>query len=151
MTEVEKSISSTALCDPRPDIGMTFVDAMWTVLRRFRLIVMMTLGGYLILAPNPGFWLRIPLGIYTCGSAVFWLAFDPRFANGRRLAGFSMVHGYRIACAVYVLAGACTLFGAFTSLPLAFAWIITPFVLTWTSMWIWLLRETRGPDWQRYS
>jgi hypothetical protein len=131
---------------------MAFAKTTWPIVRRSRLIVLMTVGGYLILAPNPGFWFRIPLGIYTCGSAVLWLAFDRRFANGGRLAGFSMARGYRIACAAYIVAGACTLIGAFASLPVAFAWIITPFVLTWTSMWVWMLRESSRPGyWQPHS
>jgi hypothetical protein len=124
---------------------------MWTTVRRLTTILPLAAAALTLFAPGSGSWFFTALGIYCCGIVVRRLAFDPRLAGGRKVAGFSMVRGYGIMCGIYIIAGGCTLIGAFTSLPAAFAWILTPFILTWTSMWVWLLRKSRGAEWQHHS
>jgi hypothetical protein len=44
---------------------------------------------------------------------------------------------------MYIAAAGCVLIGAFTSLSTAFAWMITPFLLMWISLWVWSLWRSR--------
>ncbi len=120
------------------------VKTMWAVLRRLFAILLLVVGLSLIFAPGPGFWLRASLGIFTCGSAVRWFAFDRRLVGGRQILGFSLVRGWRLMCVAYIAAGGCAMIGAFTSLETAFAWILTPFLVGWISFWVWVLRRYGG-------
>ena len=114
---------------------------MWT--GRVVAVMQIVVGVFVMLAPGPRRWLWASLAIFCWGSAARWLAFDAKLSGGRKILGFSMVRGWKFMCIGYIASGGCALIGAFTSTPIVFAWIVTPFVVTWMLMWIYALRQTR--------
>lgn len=109
----------------------------------YRMIAMMQLfvaGAWLVLGPGWHSWLTAALGLYAVGFAVHAVTFDTHFFSSHSRA--RVVLGFRMMCVAYIGAAGCVLIGAFTSLPTAFAWIITPFLMVWISLWVWSLRQS---------
>jgi hypothetical protein len=108
-----------------------------------RIIAMMQLfvtGTWLVLGPGRHSWLTAALALYSVGFAVRAVTFDTPFFSS--VARARVILGFRVMCVAYLGAAGCVLIGAFTSLPTAFAWIITPFLMVWISLWIWSLRRS---------